>query len=118
MCYYDVIYCESCLFTIKYPPILCDKITSGIICTSQCHTESKKITNGELWLYDILPAHEVWIDSSTCSCGDGFREFMSDMDELNSMSSPDSNSTDYNPWSSMGEGYWDNNCGSPQWMPT
>ena len=141
MCHYNVIYCESCMAITRFPPEFCDKINSGIVCTrvgdpDKSFNDMSKLcmaaiydraydpTNKEIRLYDILPAIETWVDSSKCICGLGL--ISSDDDNLglsytnNDTTSEDSENTeefDLDYWISMGTGGWDNNGGSPQWVP-
>jgi hypothetical protein len=126
------------------PPVLCDKIRSGIICTKQNKTDisdkdnnnpvldsySKAFdpTTNEVRLYDILPAKENWINCTVCTYGIDtpyVSECSSTQDgpeindfDLYSNDSYDGDDYDFDFWTSMGSGHWDNNGGSPQWIPS
>lgn len=141
MCYYDVIYCESCKAMTQFPPTFCDKIRSGIICTkysepdntlngmiklcmATIYEKAYDVANGELRLYDILEAKDLWINSTICPCGstnnspsDSSSKSYSTADCFSDDSTYSDLEVDFNYWPNMGEGFWDNNGGSPQWVP-
>lgn len=86
MCYYTYIICETCKAEQKLPPVFCEKLASGIICTKfnsidtiydttykdlamvTCQ-QSFDETTAEVRLFDILRVEVSWIDWTTCSCG-------------------------------------------------
>lgn len=141
MCHYNITYCESCKAISYSLPFFCEKIKSGIICTnygSRDRELSGVITicmmaafekaydefHKELRLYDILDAKEIWINHTTCSCGliniypinecSNMNSMINDVDDKYTT---DDSETDIDYWCNMGEGEWDSNGGSPQWVP-
>lgn len=137
MCHYDVIYCESCNAMTQFPPVFCDKIKSGIICTKYVELDQESsnttklcmamiyekaydVTNGELRLFDIIKANETWIDHTICSCGIVDNFFINNNFEPYTMTNyfVDDNEVYSDYYSNMGDGEWDNNGGSPQWVPS
>lgn len=86
MCYYIHVVCETCKVEQKLPPVFCDKLFSGIICTKfnstdtssnvACKTvalvacqQSFDESSAEMRLFDILEARMSWTDWTTCPCG-------------------------------------------------
>lgn len=86
MCYYNYIICETCNAEQKLPPVFCEKLSSGIICTKfdsmdtvhdnisrtlamvVCQ-QSFDVTTAEVRLFDILRVETTWIDWTLCVCG-------------------------------------------------
>lgn len=141
MCHYNIIHCDSCKAITQSPPVFCDKILSGIICTkysepnnelenmaklymATIYEKAYDVTKGELQLYDIMRAEIKRINNTVCSCesasssstNDSFESCIT-TDYLNDDILCDDFEVCFNNWISMGEGIWDNNGGSPQWIP-
>lgn len=79
MCYYICTICESCKSVTNGPPIYCEKLQLGIICSKPIEEalQLQPLNNQlfyntikqEVQLYELLNVSYKWTDYTECICG-------------------------------------------------